>query len=586
VASPNYYLLAGGIILIALVLMAVRFEGRKPRAREIVVLAVMTALAVAGRAAFFMLPQFKPVAAIVIIAGVALGAESGFLVGVLAAFVSNFIFGQGPWTPFQMIAFGLIGLIAGLIFYRKDRGALPGVVGMTSMDDAVSTSTVASTLTALTRSKRVDFAHILALCVYGGLSVTVMYGLVVDILYMLMFSESVSLQALVAVLISGVPFNVIHGISTVFFLAVLAHPMIEKLERIKLKFGLAARSSHEAERKATAPKNPGSQGRKQHSEGHGQRIVSLVLSLVLAGTVGLSTSSVAVAETGSTSGGAPQSFSDPGAVAREQLIEAVSRAESVTFWIGSDPEKPDYTWTFDGALLEPYQAERLPPLALDVYATEQAFAGRSIDTLALEFAWQGDLPVPVDMAVRLPSALVDATPLALYRLNRSTGTYELGQAAVAVDAGYASFILISADPVALSTADLSGSPPQEGGTAQGGGSNAGVDDGTATTEGQQGAAQGRTSDDSSPSKSLLAVLPWAIAGVLAVILGVVAASAIIRQRRARMAAEMEGGWFKDFPSIDELARDPEGTIEEHDPAEAVEVHDIEGAVEDIEEPNA
>jgi hypothetical protein len=67
-----------------------------------------------------------------------------------------------------------------------------------------------------------------------------MYGLIVDVLYMLMFSESISIQALVAVLASGLPFNLIHGVSTVFFLAVLAHPMIEKLERVKLKFGLIA----------------------------------------------------------------------------------------------------------------------------------------------------------------------------------------------------------------------------------------------------------------------------------------------------------------------------------------------------------
>ncbi|MDR2106138.1 MAG: ECF transporter S component [Coriobacteriales bacterium] len=237
-SSPNYYLLALGVILVALVLMVVRFEGRKPRAREVVVLAVMTALAVAGRAAFFMLPQFKPVAAIVIITGVALGAESGFLVGALAAFLSNFIFGQGPWTPFQMFAFGLIGFVAGLLFHRQDRGMQWGVAADTDSSQAASYGDVGAALSALGRSKRGDFARILMLCIYGGLSVTVLYGLIVDILYMLMFSESVSVSALAAILASGLPFNVIHGIATVFFLAVLAHPMIEKLERIKIKFGL------------------------------------------------------------------------------------------------------------------------------------------------------------------------------------------------------------------------------------------------------------------------------------------------------------------------------------------------------------
>ena len=86
------------------------FEDRKPQAREVLLIAVMAAIAVVGRMAFFMLPQFKPVTAIVIITGISLGAEAGFLTGAVAGFVSNFFFGQGPWTPWQMFAFGIIVL--------------------------------------------------------------------------------------------------------------------------------------------------------------------------------------------------------------------------------------------------------------------------------------------------------------------------------------------------------------------------------------------------------------------------------------------------------------------------------------------
>ncbi|MDR0347580.1 MAG: ECF transporter S component [Coriobacteriales bacterium] len=241
--APNYYLLALGVILAALILMVVRFEGKKPRAREIVLLAVMTALAVAGRTAFFMLPQFKPLAAVVIITGVTLGAESGFLVGVMSAFVSNFIFGQGPWTPFQMLAFGLVGLVAGLLFYRRGHAQHSGLVaeaegGEVVSPAVVSVNDVATTLAMLARTQRMSFARTLMLSVYGGLSVLVMYGLIVDILYMLMFSESASVSTLFAVLVSGLPFNAIHGASTAFFLVVLAPPMTEKLTRIKLKFNL------------------------------------------------------------------------------------------------------------------------------------------------------------------------------------------------------------------------------------------------------------------------------------------------------------------------------------------------------------
>jgi energy-coupling factor transport system substrate-specific component len=230
----NYYLISFIVIAVALVIFALRFEGRKPKAREIVVLAVMVALAVAGRAAFFMVPQFKPVAALVIISGVALGAESGFLVGVLAAFVSNFIFGQGPWTPFQMIAFGLIGLLAGLFFQRRYARPVAASVEYESARPLEICAQIAS----LRVKKRSDWQRVHWLCLYGALSVMFLYGFIVDIASLLMFSESVDLQSMLAILVSGIPFNIMHAVSTVIFLLVLAHPMLEKLERVKQKFAL------------------------------------------------------------------------------------------------------------------------------------------------------------------------------------------------------------------------------------------------------------------------------------------------------------------------------------------------------------
>ena len=65
-----------------------------------------------------MLPQFKPVLALTIIAGVAFGGEVGFLVGAMTMLTSNMIFGQGPWTPWQMFAMGIIGFLAGVLFKK------------------------------------------------------------------------------------------------------------------------------------------------------------------------------------------------------------------------------------------------------------------------------------------------------------------------------------------------------------------------------------------------------------------------------------------------------------------------------------
>jgi hypothetical protein len=114
----KYYFIALLILLETMLPFALVFEGRKPQARELVVIAVLCALGVAGRAAFFMLPEFKPVVALVILAGVAFGGETGFLVGAMTMLTSNILFGQGPWTPWQMFAMGLIGFLAGVLFRK------------------------------------------------------------------------------------------------------------------------------------------------------------------------------------------------------------------------------------------------------------------------------------------------------------------------------------------------------------------------------------------------------------------------------------------------------------------------------------
>jgi Predicted membrane protein len=202
----KYYFISLLIILYTMLPFAMVFESRKPQARELIVIAVLSAIAIAGRAAFFMLPQFKPVVAIVIIAGVSFGPEAGFLVGATTGFVSNFFFGQGPWTPWQMFCFGSIGFIAGLLF-RK--GWL--------------------------RTNK------LSLCIFGGMATFVIYGGIINIGSMLMFTPSISKETLMATYISGFWFDLIHAAATVIFLFILSKPMLEKLDRIKVKYGLIER---------------------------------------------------------------------------------------------------------------------------------------------------------------------------------------------------------------------------------------------------------------------------------------------------------------------------------------------------------
>jgi len=199
----RFYFISTLIILQTMLPFALAFEGRKPAAREIIVIAVLCAIAVAGRSAFFMLPQFKPVIAVVIIAGVAFGGEAGFLVGAKTALVSNMFFGQGPWTPWQMFAMGIIGFLAGVLF-RK---------GLLSRNTA-------------------------SLAAFGGVATFVIYGGIMNTASAIMWQPNPTAQMLLLYLLQGIPFDIIHAAATVTFLVIIARPMLEKLDRIKTKYGL------------------------------------------------------------------------------------------------------------------------------------------------------------------------------------------------------------------------------------------------------------------------------------------------------------------------------------------------------------
>lgn len=203
--NRSYYFISLCVIVISMAPFFVMFEDRKPQAREIVVIAVMVVIATMGRMAFSMLPNFKPVTAIVIISGIGLGAEAGFLTGALTAFASNFFFGQGPWTPWQMFAFGIIGFLSGLLF-RNNR-------------------------------KKYAFNKVI-LCIYGGFVTFAIYGFIMDTSSALSFLDGLTWEVFVAKYISGVPVNFTHAVSTMIFLFAMTKPILKKLDRVKLKYGI------------------------------------------------------------------------------------------------------------------------------------------------------------------------------------------------------------------------------------------------------------------------------------------------------------------------------------------------------------
>lgn len=203
----KYYVISLLIVCYILAFFFLMFENARPRAREIVVLSVMIAITVMGRAAFFMVPQFKPMVALVIITGVGLGAEAGFIVGAMSAFISNFIFGQGPWTPWQMFALGLIGFLAGILFEKRAKGWRPG-------------------------KRRI------VLSIFGAFASFFLYSCIVDIWTVLSMTPEPKLGTFLMTYGLALPFNIIHSVATAVFIVLLANYMLDKLERVKMKFGL------------------------------------------------------------------------------------------------------------------------------------------------------------------------------------------------------------------------------------------------------------------------------------------------------------------------------------------------------------
>ena len=123
-----YYLISTMIIIELMLPFFFRFEARRPQARELVILTVMAALAAVSRVVFAFSPYLKTITGIIMITGIAFGPEAGFLTGAVAAFASNFFFSQGPWTPWQMFAYGFGGFLAGMIFHRRRNWAKPYIL--------------------------------------------------------------------------------------------------------------------------------------------------------------------------------------------------------------------------------------------------------------------------------------------------------------------------------------------------------------------------------------------------------------------------------------------------------------------------
>lgn len=198
----KYVFISFVIVLLALIAFFLSFEQRQISTRLAVVLAMMIAMSVVGRFLFAAIPGFKPVTAIVILTAIYFGAEAGFLVGAFTALISNIYFGQGPWTPFQMFAWGTVGLLAGLPLIRE----------------------------ILMKRK-------LFLLLFGLFS-GVLFSLLMDIWTVLSIDGIFNFKRYVAAVSLSFPFMVTYAISNVVFLLLTMKPIGDKIERVKTKYGI------------------------------------------------------------------------------------------------------------------------------------------------------------------------------------------------------------------------------------------------------------------------------------------------------------------------------------------------------------
>lgn len=197
-----YYLTCTLVIIETMLPFFMAFETRKPQARELVTIAVMCALSVASRVVV-LIPNFKPMTAIIMLTGIALGPEAGFLTGAVSAFASNFFFSQGPWTPWQMMGYGFGGFLAGILFFGKKRNHSPAT-----------------------------------LAVFGFLTIQLVVGPLLDCCTVFTTGSKLSWKFAAAVFAAGVPYNFKHALACAVTMLLFSKPLLEKLERLIVKYGM------------------------------------------------------------------------------------------------------------------------------------------------------------------------------------------------------------------------------------------------------------------------------------------------------------------------------------------------------------
>ncbi len=266
------YMLVSVFILVAVMApFFMVFERRRPKARELMLIVVMSAMTVAVHSLFHIIFPIQIGTAMVIISGIALGPEAGFLIGALSRLICNFYMGQGPWTPWQMFSWGLLGFLAGFIFADNRIGDKSQNVFKTfaGLFAAVAVSLIAGYIifvlfpgsdstyfgwriyvagaaglaAGLLLQKNKLPADDLTMAIVTFFMTVTVYGGIMNLSTLVNSTNmaggsEISLDGLKLLYISGLPMDLIHGGTAALCVFILGSSIISKLNRIKIKYGI------------------------------------------------------------------------------------------------------------------------------------------------------------------------------------------------------------------------------------------------------------------------------------------------------------------------------------------------------------
>jgi energy-coupling factor transport system substrate-specific component len=192
----NWALLATVIVFAAVLSFFRQFEQQRVNSKLIALVATMASLAAASRIAFSAIVSLQPATFIIMISGYVFGGQVGFMVGAVAALVSNFFLGQGPWTPWQMFCWGMCGVLAHLLSLKQDQFQL------------------------------VSFTVLAGIC-------GVLYGWVINIWHWAAFVYPLNINTFLAVYASSLPFDLIHAAGNIVFSLLFGGTFYQILRRFK-----------------------------------------------------------------------------------------------------------------------------------------------------------------------------------------------------------------------------------------------------------------------------------------------------------------------------------------------------------------